>query len=222
MIDLKKEWSKFKAIIFDMDGVLIDSYQMHKKAWNTIAKEIGFQLNDKEFKKLFGLTSYEGVRTVKELKHLSDNELNDFIDRVDSTFREMFRHGVQLIDGSIDFVKLIKQKRYPIAIATSAPRENVKSFLGEVRVFNLFNVVVSGDDVHKGKPDPEIYLRTASLLQTDPKECLVFEDSLMGIESAKKAGMTCIAISSTHEKSQLKEADFVIDKFEDIWDTIYK
>jgi beta-phosphoglucomutase len=222
MIDLKKEWSRFKAIIFDMDGVLIDSYEMHKKAWNTISKEIGFQLNDKEFKKIFGLTSYEGVRAVKDLKNMNEDELNNFVDRVDRKFRELFRNEVQIINGSIDFVKLLKQKRYPIAIATSAPRENVKSFLGEVRIWNLFNVVVSGDDVHKGKPDPEIYLRTASLLNTDPKECLVFEDSLMGIESAKKAGMTCVAISSTHEKSELKNADFVIDEFTNIWETIYK
>jgi beta-phosphoglucomutase len=217
---IKEIWKNTQAVIFDMDGVLIDSYSLHKNVWNSISEKHGFVLDDIEFTKLFGLTSYEGVRSIKQLKGLSDMELDNFVAMTDARFREVFVTQVKLIKGSLEFVKKLKENNFPTGIGTSAPKENVRVFLDSLKINDLFDVIVSGDDVSKGKPDPEIYLKASNSLSIEPEKCLVFEDSLMGITSAKRAGMLCVALSTTHASEDLSIADHVIPDFSNLWEIV--
>jgi beta-phosphoglucomutase len=217
---MKNVWREVKAVIFDMDGVLIDSYNIHMRALNTISNERGFKVSDDEFKRLFGLTSEEGIRLLEKMKGFSKGQLDDFVCISDEKFRDFFTEEVKIINGSLDFVRILKNKNILTGIGTSAPHENVDVFLDSLNVRELFDVIVSGDDVSKGKPDPEIYLKASKILCIEPKNCMVFEDSLMGITSAKGAGMYCTALTTTHKADELKIADFIINDFENLWEIV--
>ncbi len=203
------------GVIFDMDGVLIDSYLLHKRALELTAKEYGFSVSEEEFISIFGKTSYEGMKSLPYCNDWSFEKITEFNDKQDAKFRELFKESPQYVLGAIDFARKALFSGLSLAIGTSAPKENAQVFLDSINFVGLFSSVVTGDDVKKGKPDPEIYLKCSEQLGISPADCLVFEDSLMGIESAKAAGMTVIALSTTHKKEELKSADFVVRNFMD-------
>ncbi len=198
-----------------MDGVLIDSYKIHKKALELTADEYGFKVKEEEFVSIFGKTSYEGMRSLPYCKDWSREKITEFNDKQDGKFRELFQKDPQYVLGAQDFLRKVYISGISLAIGTSAPKENAEVVMKAINFNGLFRTVVTGDDVKKGKPDPEIYLKCAELLALDPASCLVFEDSIMGIHSAKTAGMKVIALSTTHKKDELKEADFVVRNFMD-------
>lgn len=207
--------NKINAFIFDMDGVLIDSYAMHKKALELTAKEYGFIVSEDEFVSIFGKTSYEGMKSLKYCKDWSDEKIYEFNEKQDGKFRELFKKNPKFIDGALDFIKKLYDKKFLIGIGTSAPRENAIAFVDVIGSNGYFKSIITGDDVKKGKPDPEIYIKCSSALSQKPENCLVFEDSVMGIKSAKSAGMKVIGLTTTHNEKELSEADFIINNFKD-------
>ncbi|HQJ74107.1 MAG TPA: HAD family phosphatase [Bacteroidota bacterium] len=204
-----------KALIFDMDGVLIDSYSMHKEALEITAKEYGITVSEEDFISIFGKTSYEGIKSLPQFSFWSDEKIYEFNDKQDGRFREIFKTNPRYIEGSKLFLKKIYEKGYLIGIGTSAPKANAEVFLSVFGNNGFFRCVITGDDVLKGKPDPEIYLKCAEALNQKPENCVVFEDSIMGIKSAKSAGATVIALTTTHKADELKEADYIIKNFVD-------
>jgi HAD superfamily hydrolase (TIGR01509 family) len=207
--------NNIEAVIFDMDGVLIDSYSIHKEALEIVAEEYGFTVTDADFKGLFGKTGFEGTRSLQYCKDWSDEKIIGLCDKQDMMFRKIFKERPALIEGSIEFAEKLVNSGIPIAIGTSAPGGNVKIFLDSTNVNHLFRNIISCDDVLKGKPDPEIFIRCAELMNKKSENCLVFEDSLMGVRAGKAAKAFVIALSTTHEKSELTDADYIITHFKD-------
>ena len=207
--------NNIEAVIFDMDGVLIDSYNIHKEALEIVAKEYGFKVSENDFLNLFGKTGFEGMRSLQYCKDWDDEKILEFCDKQDMNFRKIFKKRPALIEGSIEFAEKLFSLGIPIAIGTSAPRGNVEIFLDSLNINHLFKNIITCDDVSKGKPDPEIFIRCAELTNKKIETCLIFEDSLMGVQAGKVAKAFVIALTTTHKENELTNADYIISHFKD-------
>lgn len=190
-----------KAIIFDMDGTMIDNMMVHHRAWQQKLSELGLEMsleevrrqihgiNEEILERLFGnrFTQQERIRIAAE------KEL---------TYREIFLPELKLIEGLDIFLQQVFDAGLPMAIATAAPLENVDFVLDHLSLRKYFSVILHASDVKKGKPDPEIYLKASSALGFYPQECLVFEDSPTGARSAATAGCKICVITTTHQPSE--------------------
>lgn len=205
------------AVIFDMDGVLVDSNPFHLRKWADFlrAHQVAFdpeglpeqifgKRNDTAFRFFFGdkLTAEDRRRLGEELE---------------ARFREVFRPHARPLPGLASLVEECHRAGIPMAVASSAMAKNVEFIVDVLGFRPHFRCLVTGDEVTHPKPDPEIYLKTARKLGLEPRLCLAFEDSFVGVESAKSAGMKCIAIGSTFPLEELRRqtrADLVVPGFE--------
>jgi HAD superfamily hydrolase (TIGR01509 family) len=184
-----------QGVIFDLDGVIVDSHPIHKQAWKTFFCSLGKQVSDDEL--VFVL---EGNKRDDILRHflgeLTDQQLMDYGARKESLFKHS-ANGLRTIDGLMPFLDQIEKEHMPIALASSASRSRVHYMLERLHLRGRFRVVITGDDVIKGKPDPEIFRLTTDGLAMQPRQVLVCEDSVSGIDAAKKLGMKCLAIAAS-------------------------
>ncbi len=214
------------AVIFDMDGVIIDSNPYHKISLRQFCEKYGFRLSDEELiKKIYGRTNKEWIANL--FGNLSKEELSRYGEEKESLFREIFKNDIRALDGLPEFLEKLKQKNIPIAIGTSAPRSNVDFVLEHTNLGEYFSVILDEADVEHGKPNPEIYLKVASRLGYEPSRCIVFEDSLSGVESARRAGAKVVGVATTHSMEELSHTDFIIHDFKNLdpahlFTTIYR
>lgn len=193
---------KYKAAIFDMDGLLLDTERIFLDAFRKTCKELGFGFDMSLFVKLIGTNS---VKT-KEIM------INGFGKGFDyDRFREKWlinvtdylsHNSIPLKEGAVNILEKINDLQIPMAVATSTAYNDAKKSLESTGIMRYFNFIVAGDQVTKGKPDPEIYLKTAEKLDVRPEECVVFEDSENGVKSARAAGMDVIQIPDLVEPSE--------------------
>ena len=204
------------TIIFDMDGVIVDSNPFHKQAWKQFCQKYSYNLSDQEMQtKVFGRTNKEVLEYLLKEKATED-AVETYTDEKEALYRELFAATIQPVKGLMDFLKLLKQNRVPVAIATSAPPVNVEFTLKATGTAEFFDTILDCTYVTKGKPDPEIYLKTAAKMGKDPAKCIVFEDSLSGVEAALRAGMKVVGITTTHTAEELANTHLVIDSFENL------
>ncbi len=203
-----------KAFIWDMDGVLVDSAHNHYEAWRDTFAARGITYTEEQFKRFFGARNDYTIRHV--MPHASEKDIRDIEDEKERRFRDSARRGISLLGGALKLLRIMKKGHFQLALGTSAPLENYRVVAPILGLEEYFDVVVTGDDVTHGKPDPEIYLIAAERLQIEPAHCTVFEDSPLGVESAKQAGMKCVAITNTHPTTALQQADRVIASLEEI------
>ncbi|MFZ0391359.1 MAG: HAD family phosphatase [Calditrichia bacterium] len=204
------------AVIFDMDGVIVDSNPYHKKAIRHFNKKYDISLSDHELEnKVFGRTNESWLREVFG-KDLSDKRLKELEEEKESYFREIFAADIKPLPGLLPFLRSLQEAGIPAAVASSAPEKNVSFTLERTGSVKYFKLIVNGDSVTHSKPHPEIYLKTAGKLNMAPEHCIVFEDSLSGVQSAKRANCRVIGITTTHSKEDLKEADKTIADFHEI------
>ncbi len=200
------------AFIFDMDGVLIDSNPFHKIALQQFCKEHGHDLNEAQLReKIYGRTNKDWLRNL--FGDIDKSLLVKYADEKEALFRELYIKDVHALEGLIPFLSKLKDQEIPMAIATSAPRANVDFTIQYANLGGYFDTILDESFVNKGKPDPEIYLKTAQALGFDPTNCIVFEDSLSGIESGKAAGCKVVGITTTHTRKELNKTDFIMDNF---------
>lgn len=203
------------AFLFDMDGVIIDSNPFHKIALKQFCKKYGQELNEEQLKeKIYGRTNTDWITNV--FGKLEHEQLRAYADEKEALFRELYKNDIMPVEGLKRFLQLMEEQQVPRAIATSAPRANVDFTLEKTGLGGYFATILDESFVDKGKPDPEIYLKTARALNFDPKNCIVIEDSLSGVKAGKAAGCKVIGITTTHTASELSETDFVIDDFVDL------
>jgi HAD superfamily hydrolase (TIGR01509 family) len=200
------------AVIFDMDGVIVHSNPYHKKSWKKFFQKHGLHLNEEDLRQhVYGkinseiLTHYFGK--------ISQERIKEYVHEKESLFRKLIAPEISSPRGMHAFLHMLKKNYIICAVATSAPPENVRFVLQKFGIKKFFSVILDDSHVTKGKPNPEIYLKTAKLMNFPPKRCIVIEDSISGITSARRAGMKVIAITTTHTKKELSEADVVIDDF---------
>jgi len=203
------------AVIFDMDGVIIDSNPAHKISLRKFCEKYGFHLSDEELiNKIYGRTNKEWIANL--FGALSPEELSRFGEEKESLFREVFKNDIQALKGLPLFLEKLKQKNIVTAIGTSAPRSNVDFVLEHTGLGEYFSVILDESNVVHGKPNPEIYLKVAAKINYEPARCVVFEDSLSGVESAQRAGAKVVGVATTHSFEELKHTDFIIQDFTDL------
>ena len=201
------------AVIFDMDGVIIDSNPPHKIALRQFCEKYGYKLSDEELvNKIYGRTNKEWIATLFA-RPLTAAELTTYGEEKEKIFRDLYKKDITALPGLEDFLKKLDQHKISKAIGTSAPRSNVDFVLDELHLKKYFDVVLDESNVNHGKPNPEIYLKVAARLQFSPDRCIVFEDSLSGVASAKAAGSKVVGVTTTHTREELAHTDFVIDDF---------
>ena len=205
-------------IIFDMDGVLINSNAAHLASWKKIAAQDGVSFSDEVFWKTFGMTSEYIVEKYWGNTTLTTKQISAIVDRKETAFRESVKEFVQPIEGSVDFVRFLLKKGCKMAVGSSAPRVNVEYVLDWLEIRDCFNeCVVAGDEVKQGKPAPDIFLTAAKKLNTTPENCVVIDDSRSGVNAGKNAGMTTIGFfSAGHSQDEYENADYVVRSFEEI------
>ena len=206
-----------RAVIFDMDGVIIDSNPFHKISWSNFLRRHGVPVNDEIFKNvIFGTTGNETIRALID-PNLSQEEVDRYNDEVDEEYRGILQQqeGITPVKGFMVFLDELKNTGFQIAVATSAPPENVSQVLSIFNLHKDFDLIVDKTQVVNGKPNPEIYLTTVKQLDVAKKDCVVFEDSIAGISSGVGAGLVVVGLATSHSHAELLSAGAsqVIDDF---------
>lgn len=208
------------GLIFDMDGVVIDSNPYHKTAWENFLRKKGIPFDDQFFFNV--LSGRTGPTSMKIIfgDDLSETNLNEYLDEVDQGFQNILRQTeeVKPIAGLYEFLDSVPGNGHRLALATSAPPLNIELGLEKLKLEGVFEVIVGKVDVVHGKPDPEVYLTTVERLGLPIEQCIVFEDSIVGIQSARKAGIHVVGIASGHSKEELLEegVSLVVNDFTDL------
>ena len=207
------------VFIFDMDGVIVDNAVWHLEAFAEFGKRHGLVQTKEEYTKYFGNTNQTIMNSLFNTQ-LPYNELYALAKEKEIIYRELYKPFIQPVEGLPAFLESASQLAIPIALATSAPLENVDFTLDSTGLRKYFSIISDASMVKNGKPDPEIYLLTAAKLGVQPGDCIVFEDSIAGIQSALGAGMRVIGVATTHKREELlmyvKEIIMNFDTFDSL------
>jgi beta-phosphoglucomutase len=199
-----------------MDGVLIDSYRAHLEAWQRLGRQIGRPITEAMFVPTFG-------RRNVEIFHMlwgdafTPEEVYRWGEWKEDAYRQVITERFPGMDGAADLVDALKTAGFLLAIGSSGPVENVEVALRSLGRAASFDAIVSRDDVTRGKPDPEVFLKTAEKLRLEPRQCAVVEDALAGLESATRAGMVPIALTGTFRREELApKAAIVVESLREL------
>jgi len=193
------------AVIWDLDGVILDSADEHRRAWQRLAREEGIPMTDVDFWATFGkrnddiFASLWGNLPPAQVKILSD--------RKELYFRELIRESAAPLPGAIELMSELRDAHFDQALASSTPVENIDLIADVLGLKRYFSILVSGETVAKGKPAPDIFLKAAAVLHMHPSVCLVIEDAVAGVEAAHAAGMRCIAVAGNRDLPGLRKAE---------------
>ncbi len=202
------------AILFDMDGVIVDSNPYHKLAFQAFLKQYNISLTDDELKVyVYGRTNQEGMPYIFK-RELSSEELTQRANEKEALFRDIYKTDIQPVKGLIPFLQMLKAHRVKAAVGTSAPTANLDFIVDALDIRSYFDVLIDSTGLSRGKPDPEIYLKAAGLLGISPERCIVIEDSLAGVQAGLNAGMKVIGITTTHSAEELSNTHLIIRDFE--------
>ncbi len=203
------------GVIFDMDGVLADTAPQHFQSWQIIAPALGIRVTYDDFRLAFGRPNHEGIPILLH-RPVSPDELKK-IDRMkEEAFRDIARESLKPLPGVVPLIESLTDCGFRLAVGSSGPRENIEMVLATLGVASRFGAVISGWDVTKGKPAPEVFLKAAAGIGVNPLRCLVFEDVPVGIQAAHAAGMKCIAVTTTRPAEDLTTADRVVASLEEV------
>ena len=196
------------GILWDVDGTLVDTAEQHFLAWEQLSLEIGRPFTRADFARTFGWRNPEIVRELYD-PNADDAKCRAIGERKETLYREMVRAtGATLLPGVRELLAAFAAAGIPQAVGSSAPRGNLDRLLNATGIAGNFGAVVSGDDVTRGKPDPEVFLKGAAGLGVVPSRCAVFEDAIAGVQAARRGGMACIAVTFVghHPAEKLREA----------------
>jgi len=205
------------AVIFDLDGVLIDSEPMHCSADNQLLTKLGIETPENYLDRFAGWTDaamwtaikadYNITKSIAELKKL----------QLPIKLKLLQESQFQAMPGAVELLEKIKSDNIPIAIASSSPKLFIEAVLKKIKIEKYFAFLVSGEEVGNSKPEPDIFLKAARLLNAEPSQCLVIEDSKSGTMAARRAGMKCIGYQNPNSGNQdLSEADIILSDLKDI------
>ena len=194
-----------KGIIFDMDGTIVDSLPYHYKAWKIFFKENKVENFSEKLKDYKGGGTLDLLTTVLG-NNYSKKELKSMVDDKEIIFRDIYKNNVIPIEGFIQMLESIKSQKILVGLASNAIRKNVKMILNELKIYNEFESIICGDEVENGKPNPEMFNKTAKIFKLDKKDCLIFEDSIEGLQGAVNSGIDAIGVKSSSSDKILKSA----------------
>src|SRR5712691_2325921 len=203
-----------RAVIWDMDGVIIDSAEEHRQAWQRLAQEEGVRFSDADFWATFGkrnadiITIVWGAQPAERLQALGD--------RKEAYFRALIRTTASPLPGSIELLRGLHEAGFHQALASSAPVENIQLISEVLGLGQYLTALVSGETVAHGKPAPDIFLKAAGELGIEAMHCLVIEDAVAGVQAAHAAGMRCIAVAGHRDLPGLREAELMVKTLEEV------
>lgn len=204
-----------RGVIFDLDGVIIDTGLFHKQSWYDLAEKEGFVMSDELFYTTFGMQNYQIIPKLAG-KQISRNEINRMSDWKEQRYRELIAGKLQLLDGVKTLLEDLKSHGFALAIGTSAPQANLNFMLEHIPLADFFDAYVTGEEIEHGKPAPDTFLRAAEKLSIPAGKCVVVEDAVAGVRAGKAAGMTVVAVTNTTDRARLAEADLVVDSLTEL------
>ncbi len=206
-----------RAFIFDMDGTLVDNMRFHGAAWQTMLAENGIEADAHEFLvKTAGKTNREIIPNF--FAGADETRLLELGGRKEAIYRELFLPHRKVIDGALEFLDESKRMGIKMAVATAAPPANMEFILDGLGLRRFFDVITTAADVSHGKPNPEVFLKSAEKLNVEPKNCLVFEDAINGFEAASRAGMKSIGIATVNSIANILRLDSVLEAHDNFLD----
>lgn len=201
--------NKYRACIFDLDGVIVDTAVYHYKAWKRLANELGFDFTEENNEKLKGVSRVRSLELILEWGGVTKTEAEkaELATRKNDWYVEMIDHmtPAEILPGAKEFLETCRAAGIKTALGSAS--KNSMTILDHINLTSLFDVIIDGNKVTKAKPDPEVFLKGAEALHVSPSECVVFEDAIAGVEAAINGGMKVVGIGSP---KVLGEADLVV------------
>lgn len=211
----------YKAVLWDLDGTIIDSGYYHFRSWEIVMKPFGIHLTYEMFKPLFGMNNESTMSSILG-RDVTAEELENVTHRKESTYRAELHGNIEMLPGVRRWLEYVSGHGLKQGMATSAPLENIDQVVDEVGIRPFFDVIVPGFG-HPSKPDPWIFLQASQQLGVSPGECVIIEDSIAGVQAAKSAGGYCLAVTTTNPAHLLYDtgADRVIDRLDQLEPEIF-
>lgn len=203
-----------QGILWDMDGVLVDTGEAHFQSWARVLSEYTIPFNRAFFRSTFGMNN-AGILSLLLGDQLTPELVAEIADRKEQLFREAVRGSVEPMPGVVPWLARLKAAGFRQGIASSAPMANIDALVDELGLRAHFDAIISGVDM-PGKPEPLLFLKVAGILQVTPERCIVVEDAVAGVEAAVRAGMKCIAVTTTSPAAALGAADIVVERLDDL------
>jgi beta-phosphoglucomutase family hydrolase len=204
-----------KAVIWDMDGVIADTAPYHLQAWQEVFRRRGVRYTEDDFKRNFGKRNDSIIRSVLGSR-VPLAEMEAIAAEKEELFRRWAASRIRPLPGAIELMQALREHGFAQAMGSSAPLENIELVTRRLGIAGFFRVIVSGREVTEGKPSPQVFLRAAERLGARPEDCVVIEDAVAGVSAAKRAGMSCIAVTSTNSRDKLSGADLIVDTLEEV------
>lgn len=203
------------GVIFDLDGVLVDTGWAHRQAWYDLADKEGFQMTDEFFYSTFGMQNYQ-ILSMLLGPQLPAQEIERMSQWKEKRYRELIGEKLTLPAGVKELLDELKNRGFLLAIGSSAPRDNLELIFRRLNLRHYFDAHITKEEVSKGKPSPETFLKAAEKLSLPPSRCVVVEDAVQGVEAARAAGMSVIAVTTTRARTDLKSADLIVDSLSEL------
>jgi len=204
-----------KGVIFDLDGVLVDTGWAHRQAWYDLAEKEGFQMTDEFFYGTFGMQNYQIIPMLLG-PQLPAQEIERMSQWKEKRYRELIAEKLTLATGVKELLDELKNRGFLLAIGSSAPRDNLELIFRRLNLRHYFDAHITNEEVSKGKPSPETFLKAAEKLSLPPSRCVVVEDAVQGVEAARAAGMPVIAVTTTRAPADLQKADLIVDSLAEL------
>lgn len=204
-----------KAVIWDMDGVIADTGPYHLAAWQKVFREKRVSFTEADFRRNFGQRNDTIIRNTLG-DGIPRSEIEAIAGKKETAFRQAARGRLQPLPGVIRLMESLWLHDFKMALASSAPVANIRLVTDELGVGGYFDVIVAGQDVLEGKPSPQGFLLAASRLGVAPGKCIVIEDAIAGVAACNRAGMRCVAVTNTHPRQSLSQAELVVDTLEEL------
>lgn len=205
-----------EAVIFDLDGTLIDNNAYHIEAWKNFYDKIGKPFSKEEYtNNINGRINRDIFNYIFETI-LSADIVDEYSIEKEAMYRNLYAQHIKPIDGLINFLDELEAAKIPKAIATSGLVPNINFMFEHVPIKKYYTNVIDASQVTNGKPHPEIFLKAAASVNANPENCVAFEDSVAGISSAKAAGMKVVGLTTTHTAAEIHQADLIIKDYTEV------
>lgn len=203
------------AVLFDLDGVIVDTKEEHFESFAQLGVEAGYTISEEQFCHVFGWRNDE-IFPFLYGESLPEERIRWLADRKEAIFRDLVRDHITALPGVPELIPALHTAGFQLSIGTSTPRDNVDLILAALKLRPYFAAIVTGDDVQKGKPDPEVFLRGAEQLHIPPQQCVVVEDAVAGVQAAINGGMQSLAVTTNHPRQSLCKASRVVDSLAEV------
>jgi beta-phosphoglucomutase len=197
------------GVIFDMDGVLVDTGWAHRQAWSDLAEREGLAVSDEFFRRTFGMQNAAILPMLRPT--ITPQELERLSDWKEQRYRDLMQEHLELAPGAAALVQVLKRHDFRLAIGSSAPPENLNLFWDRLGLADWFDARVTKEEITRSKPAPETFLKAAQKIALAPACCAVVEDAVPGVQAGKAAGMRVVAVTTTRQRADLAEADRIVD-----------